>query len=72
MQRHLIGIDAYELERTRCTDDPAPWFVARPANVFICAVRRTDGDCDWYRVDVASGVPQVALDRRRAGCILPS
>jgi hypothetical protein len=72
VQRHLIAVGGYELERTRCTDDPKPWFVTQPASVFLCAVGRSDGDCDWYRVDIGDGSPEVTLDSRNAGCILPA
>ncbi len=71
VQRHLVGIEGYELSRTRCTDDPSPWFVSQPASVFVCTVGRTDGSCDWYRVELEGGVPEVALDTRNGGCVLP-
>jgi hypothetical protein len=72
VQRHLLDSQGYELERTHCTDDPKPWFVTQTTNVFICAVGRTDGDCDWYRVEIEDGAPHVTVDTRNAGCVLPA
>ena len=41
-------MDRYDLSKTRCTDNPAPWFVERNATVFVCAAQLRDGGCDWY------------------------
>jgi hypothetical protein len=71
VQRELLGEPGYDLDRIRCTDDPSPWFVRQAATVFVCTVGRSDGGCDWYRVEVDDGVPAVTLDERDAGCILP-
>jgi hypothetical protein len=67
---HLATRDGYD-GTVHCTRNPRPWFVGQDATVFICAARRNDGDCDWFRVDVGNGVPRVRLERERAGCVLP-
>ena len=61
----------YDVDRTRCTDNPAPWFVERDTDVFVCAARRRDGDCDWYQATLKNAGWEVVLDERRAGCVLP-
>jgi hypothetical protein len=67
---HLAGRGGYE-GTIRCTRHPRPWLVPQEATVFICAARRDDGDCDWYRVvDRVTGV-DVSLERLRGGCVLP-
>ena len=33
----------YDRDRTKCTDNPAPWFIEKEATVFICAAKRNDG-----------------------------
>jgi len=67
-----ISAVEYERERTRCTGNPAPWFVERDADVFICAARLQGGGCDWYRATLKNAGWQVELERRNADCILPS
>jgi hypothetical protein len=69
VEAHLIGRSGYE-GTVRCTRNPRPWLVAQQARVFICAARRDDGDCDWYRVTVDGSV-RVTPDRRLGGCVLP-
>ena len=61
----------YDIDRTRCTDNPAPWFVERDTAVFVCAARRRDGECDWYQATLKNAGWEVVLDERRAGCVLP-
>ncbi len=60
----------YDASRTRCTDNPAPWFIEQDADVFICAARRRKGGCDWYRATLKNAGWEVALERENAGCIL--
>jgi hypothetical protein len=74
-ESHLANDPAYETGHVHCTGDPRPWFVEQQASVVICAARRTDGGCDWYRVDL---VPvgsrlgaRVKLEAENAGCVLP-
>ena len=70
-------VEAYLVDRpgydgtVHCTRNPRPWFVGQEASVFICAARRDDGDCDWFRVTAEGGSRRAALDRRRGGCVLP-
>jgi hypothetical protein len=70
VEAHLVGKAGYD-GTVRCTRNPRPWFVEQESSVFICAARRDDGDCDWFRVVSGDAVPRVALDRERGGCVLP-
>jgi hypothetical protein len=70
VEAHLTGLRGYE-GTVRCTRNPRPWFVSQQATVFICAARREDGDCDWFRVTARAPSLRVALDRERGGCVLP-
>jgi hypothetical protein len=67
---------AYVDDGVRCTGNPRPWFVERQATVVICTVRRAEGGCDWFRVDLvplASRVTtRIRLDAPNAGCVLPA
>jgi hypothetical protein len=66
-----IPASQYDRDRTHCTGNPAPWFIERKADVFICAARRRDGGCDWYRATLKNAGWEVVLDQRRADCVLP-
>ena len=70
VEAHLVGVAGYD-DHVRCTRNPRPWFIEQPADEIICAARRDDGDCDWFRVTVNGGALDVALDRERGGCVLP-
>jgi hypothetical protein len=74
-ESHLANDPTYETGKVRCTRNPRPWFVEQQTSVVICAARRTDGRCDWYRVDlvpVRSRIgARVRLDQEDAGCVLP-
>ena len=61
---------AYDRDRTKCTDNPAPWFIEKEAAVFICAARRDDGHCDWYRATLRNAGWEVVLERQNGGCAL--
>jgi hypothetical protein len=61
----------YDVARTRCTGNPAPWFVERETEVFVCVAKRRGGGCDWYTATLANAGWEVVVDRRNAGCILP-
>jgi hypothetical protein len=67
---HIAADTQYD-GHVRCTRNPRPWFVSQKANVFICAARRGDGDCDWFRVTRGDEGATVALDSVRGGCVLP-
>jgi hypothetical protein len=69
VEAHLLGLSGYDGE-VHCTRNPRPWFVQRAATAYICAARRDDGDCDWFRVTAQETV-SVRLDQERGGCVLP-
>jgi hypothetical protein len=71
VERHVLPLAGYDPDRIRCTGNPRPWFIEQAATVYLCAVGRDDGDCDWFRVTVSNGDAEVELDRPRAGCVLP-
>ena len=60
----------YDRDRTRCTDNPAPWFIEKEATVFVCAATLHDGRCDWYRATLKNAGWEVVLERPNAGCVL--
>jgi len=64
--------EQYDRDRTRCTDNPSPWFIEREATVFICVARRREGGCDWYRATLKNAGWEVVLDQRDADCVLPT
>jgi hypothetical protein len=72
---HLADDAAYDLGHVHCTGNPRPWLVERQTTESICAVRRANGGCDWYRVElvpVGSRVTaKVELQSENAGCIVP-
>jgi hypothetical protein len=73
-QRHLRATAAagrYVVADTHCTDSARTFLRIEKTDVFICAVRRVDGDCDWFRLEAAPGGPRIRLEMRRAGCVLP-
>lgn len=72
VERHVLPLPEYDSGDIHCTGNPRPWFVEQEANVYICAVGRDDGDCDWFRVTVSNGEAAVVLESRRAGCVLPA
>ena len=65
-----LSADDYNVDRTRCTDNPAPWFIESEATVFICAATLRDGSCDWYRATLKNAGWDVVLERQNAGCVL--
>lgn len=60
----------YDRDWTKCTDNPAPWFIEKEATVFICAAKRNDGRCDWFRATLKNAGWEVVLARPNAGCVL--
>jgi hypothetical protein len=72
VEAHVEGLPGYDGE-VHCTDSAkVGYLVETETNVFICAARRRDGDCDWFRADLEDGrLLAVRLDQRRAGCVLP-
>jgi hypothetical protein len=67
----VLRASEYDVDRTRCTDNPAPWFIEQDTDVFVCAAKRRDGDCDWYQATLKNAGWEVVLDERNAGCVLP-
>jgi hypothetical protein len=61
----------YDLAETHCTDSARTFLRIEETSVFICAVRRTDGDCDWFRAEAKAGGGHIRLMERNAGCVLP-
>jgi hypothetical protein len=74
VESHVEGRPGYE-DDVRCTGNPRPWLVEAQATSVICAVRKTTGGCDWFRVDLVRDTvrvkAEVKLDQRDAGCVLP-
>ncbi len=66
-----LSAERYDVDRTRCTDDPSPWFISREATVYVCAARRRDGGCDWYRATLKNSGWEIVVDEKNAGCVLP-
>ena len=71
-ESQLAGNPAYDLGHVHCTGNPRPWLVERQATESICAVRRSGGGCDWYRVELvpdgARVTARVRLRAKDAGC----
>jgi hypothetical protein len=72
VEQHVRPLGEYDADDVRCTGNPRPWFVPQATNVYICAVGRGRGDCDWFRVTVREHDAQVTLEARHAGCVLPA
>lgn len=70
----VAGDPSYDAEDVHCTRNPRPWFVERQASVVVCAVRRVDGGCDWFRVELVPPVSRVTtkvrLQSKDAGCMV--
>jgi hypothetical protein len=71
VEAHVATLTGYEAGRTHCTSTPRPWLVERATEVYICAARRVDGDCDWFTARLVGNEVDTTLSDRRAGCILP-
>jgi hypothetical protein len=72
IESHLARDSAYDLGHIQCTGNPRPWFVEQQTTESICAVRRTTGGCDWFRVKLvpigARVTSRVELRSENAGC----
>ena len=66
-----ISSSRYDIDKTRCTDNPSAWFIERDTTVFVCAAHLRDGGCDWYQATLKNAGWDVVLSERNAGCILP-
>ena len=75
-ESRLASNPSYDTDEIHCTGNPRPWFVERQSRVVICAARRTDGGCDWFRVELTPTVTgaraRVRLESENAGCVLPA
>jgi hypothetical protein len=62
--------EPYLVDDVNCTDAASSWFREVETDDYTCAVRRRDGDCDWFdvRVDRERRLVDVRLAERRAGC----
>jgi hypothetical protein len=74
-ESYLANDPRYDVDEIHCTGNPRPWFVERQASLVICAARRIEGGCDWYRVELvpvgASIAARIELEAENAGCVLP-
>jgi len=62
----------YEIAESHCTNSArVGWLKIVATKTFVCAVRRTDGGCDWFRVDLGRSSTTVRLSDPDAGCDLP-
>ena len=72
VQEHLRTLDGdrYVTDDVNCTEAASSWFRELETDEFVCAVRRGDGDCDWFEVHVdrERRSVDVRLAERRAGC----
>lgn len=59
-------------EGAHCTPSArSGWFKIAETELFLCAVRRESGGCDWVSVRLRERGPAVAIESRNAGCVLP-
>ena len=74
VEARVANDPAYDAEGVHCTGNPRPWLVEQRTTESICAVRRADGGCDWFHVDLVplgSAVrTDVRLQARDAGCMV--
>jgi hypothetical protein len=73
VQAHVARLSGYT-EDAHCTKGAGVWFGRRETSSFVCAVRRDEGGCDWFGVDVdrERRSVRVRLQERDAGCVLPA
>ena len=75
-ESRLASNPSYDTDEIHCTGNPRPWFVEGQSRVVICAVRRVEGGCDWFRVELVPLASRVATEIRlespNAGCVLPA
>ena len=59
-------------EGAHCTPSArSGWYKIAETELFLCAVRRESGGCDWVNVRMLERGPVVAIESRDAGCVLP-
>jgi hypothetical protein len=75
-ESYLADDPAYDVDEIHCTGNPRPWFVERQASLVICAARRAEGGCDWFRVELVPlstrVTTRIRLEAENAGCVLPA
>ncbi len=69
--RDSLSTERYDVDRTRCTDDPSAWFIHRETTVYVCLGKLRHGGCDWYQATLKNAGWDVVLDEKNAGCVLP-
>lgn len=70
--RALATAAEYDVDETHCTESArTAIFRIEETALFVCAVRRLDGGCDWFRLDVEARDARIRLSDRDAGCVLP-
>ena len=63
---------AYDVAETHCTESArTDLFRIEETDVFVCAVRKVEGGCDWFSIDVRQEELRIRLADRNAGCVLP-
>jgi hypothetical protein len=70
VRKYVSARGGYDADVVSCTGNPV--IGGQRVGLTICAVRRRDGSCDWFRVEfLDERHGRVRLDRRDAGCVLP-
>ena len=68
----LASAGLYDIDESHCTESARTgWFVIVETETFVCSVKRAEGGCDWFRVDLTRGGTRVRLAEPDAGCVLP-
>jgi hypothetical protein len=75
VQAHVRSLGpgaGYDAEDVHCTGAASTWYREVETDEFTCAVRRDEGGCDWFGVDVDRDRRDVRirLVQRDAGCTL--
>jgi hypothetical protein len=65
-------LSGHRVDGAHCTPSArSGWFKIAETELFLCAVRREAGGCDWVSVRMRDRGPLVAVESRDAGCVLP-
>jgi len=65
--RALATAAEYDVDETRTESARTAIFRIEETALFVCAVRRLDGGCDWFRLDVEARDARIRLSDRDAG-----
>ena len=75
-ESYLADEPTYDVDEIHCTGNPKPWFIEEQASLVICAARRAEGGCDWFRVELVPlstrVTTRIRLEAENAGCVLPA